>query len=467
VHSYFAADMLITKLRKLVQDMRALGAQVVADDIETRLKTSRDQALRGVRDQRELVSEGGNNLRLGQPRFHHQPASTGADPGAQWRRPGLPPDRHGLSGARQRHGAGRLQTLLAASSAVRDRRHQPRRIPGGLPAGRHTTSHHAPAWARITELIALGPDGHAALLDHVRQFAAERYQDGYEKGVHDEDATRIFSALAAMQDAAGLLAWGPTERALALLYWQDGRFGAERESLHRRARSALQVQQLFGARDSLVFLEQELPKRWPCLPRLWGLNYRFKPMGPMRLNAWPPCAPSRGLLGARSGQREWRGVMGHQRCRRRPGSTPAARAGAWWPMARMATQPGGIRTGRALGAGTQLGQGLCQHARRCHQFAWVDDAASLLAVPVQRRRVNASLDTTVEGLRGEHTRVDNGRMALNLNDFWRRFAFHRDRVVPGFQALQKLHHSLLSAEKNRLSLAQFQAKPLPPLCATA
>jgi hypothetical protein len=99
--------------------------------------------------------------------------------------------------------------------------------------------------------------------------------------------------------------------------------------------------------------------------------------------------------------------------------------------------------------------------------AWVDDAASLLAVPVQRRRVNASLDTTVDGLRGEHTRVNNGRMALNLNDFWRRFTFHRDRVVPGFQSLQKLHHSLLSAEKARLSLAQFRPSPCPALCATA
>ena len=69
VHSYFAADMLITKLRALVEDMRALGAQVAADDIETRLKTSRDQALRGVRDPSDLVLDGGNSPRLGQHDF--------------------------------------------------------------------------------------------------------------------------------------------------------------------------------------------------------------------------------------------------------------------------------------------------------------------------------------------------------------------------------------------------------------
>lgn len=61
----------------------------------------------------------------------------------------------------------------------------------------------------MVELIALGPDGHAALLDHTRQFAAERYQDGYDKGVHDEDATRIFSALALCQDAAVSAGLGP------------------------------------------------------------------------------------------------------------------------------------------------------------------------------------------------------------------------------------------------------------------
>ncbi|MFM9880469.1 MAG: DNA repair ATPase [Burkholderiaceae bacterium] len=462
VHSYFAADMLITKLRKLVADMRALGAQVAADDIETRLKTSRDQALRGVRDQRDLVTEGGNNLRLGQHVFtiSRHPLELTLVPhgdGLAYHLTGTDYLVPVVDAALEAYKPYWQQALPSETPAISRAEY----LVGCLLDALLQATTPLP-WARITELIALGPDGHAALLDHVRQFAAERYQDGYEKGVHDEDAVRIFGALATMQDAAGLLAWGPTERALALLFWHDGRSDAERESLQRRARSALQVQQLFSARDSLVLLEQACAQALAVFADAVGFE--------------PPPAASDGTLDA---ERK---------------ASLCAQAAAY--LVREVASESGAQVWVVSGAGEDLAAALRRELERGGQWAdwqrsleastaaecweqarswvkafastqdpslhaWVDDAASLLAVPVQRRRVNAALDTTVEGLRGEHARVDNGRMALNLNDFWRRFSFHRDRVVPGFQALQRLHHSLLSAEKTRLSLAQFQAKPLP------
>ena len=461
VHSYFAADMLITKLRKLIQDMRALGAQVAADDIETRLKTSRDQALRGVRDRRDLVSEGGNNLRLGNHTFtisRHPLELT------------LVPNGDGL--AYHLTGTDYLvpvvdaaldtykpywQQALPSETATISRAEY---LAGCLLDATLQATTPLP-WARITELIALGPDGHAALLDHVRQFAAERYQDGYEKGVHDEDATRIFGALAAMQDAAGLLAWGPTERALALLYWQDGRFGAERESLHRRARSAMQVQQLFGARDSLALLEKESAQALAVFAKAVGFELPPSTDGTLEAERMASlCAQAAAYLvrevANESGAELWV-ISGAGEDLAAALQRELERGGQWpdWQRSLEASAPAERwEQARSWVKAFASTQDAANHA-------WVDDAASMLAVPVQRRRVNASLDTTVEGLRGEHTRVDNGRMALNLNDFWRRFSFHRDRVVPGFQALKRLHHNLISTEKTRLSLAQFQAKPLP------
>jgi hypothetical protein len=100
-------------------------------------------------------------------------------------------------------------------------------------------------------------------------------------------------------------------------------------------------------------------------------------------------------------------------------------------------------------------------ANQAQALPWADDAASLLAVPVRRQRVNVTLDVTVAGLRADHPRVSGAAMTLNLNDFWRRFVAHRSHAVPGFQALQRLRHELLTTEKARLGIAQFQAKPLP------
>jgi len=66
----------------------------------------------------------------------------------------------------------------------------------------------------------------------------------------------------------------------------------------------------------------------------------------------------------------------------------------------------------------------------------------------------------VPGLRSDHPRIAEGTLALNLNDFRRRFAEHQRRVVPAFRALAQLRHELLTAEKARLKLQQFQPKPL-------
>ena len=88
---------------------------------------------------------------------------------------------------------------------------------------------------------AATPEQPAPLLERVRAFAAPRYQEGYQRGIHDDDALAIVRVLAPIQDAAGLLVYGPAERALAKLYWHLGLREESRHSLARRARSALTV----------------------------------------------------------------------------------------------------------------------------------------------------------------------------------------------------------------------------------
>lgn len=455
LHTYFAADVLIAKLRKLIAEVRTLGAAVAADDLDARLKTCRDQALRSVRDQRELVVKGGDTLRLGRHAFtiSRQPLDltlvphgeglafhlTGTDyiaPVHDERLRALAPFWH--------------QALPSETPALARAEYLAGCFVQAARAGRQGLS-----WREVLTAASQGGEGHAALLQQVRNFAASRYQEGYDKGVHDEDATRIAAALAVMQDQAGLLTWGPAERALALLYWQDGRFRAERESLQRRARAALQIEQLFGDTAALAGLETDCADQLAGFARAFG----YEPAAGTPAADLPTlCAQAAAYLvrevAGEGGAELWTiGGAGEdlaqdllrelERSGRlsawqqdMDGATPAER----WRLARSWV--------RAFARGEMAG-------------AWIDDAASALAVPVQRRRINATLDTVVEGLRSEHPRIANGQLALNLNDFWHRFERHQREVVPGFQALAQRRHELIVAEKARLGLGQFQAKPLP------
>lgn len=65
INAFFAADPMILKLHEMIERFRKLKDSVKAEDIETRLKNARDQAVRSLRDKHELFEEGGNVIRLG------------------------------------------------------------------------------------------------------------------------------------------------------------------------------------------------------------------------------------------------------------------------------------------------------------------------------------------------------------------------------------------------------------------
>ena len=69
LNAYFAADAMVHKVRDISEKLRALGDSVKADEVESQLKSSREDALRGLRDRQEIFEEGGAVIALGKHRF--------------------------------------------------------------------------------------------------------------------------------------------------------------------------------------------------------------------------------------------------------------------------------------------------------------------------------------------------------------------------------------------------------------
>ncbi|MDR7152082.1 hypothetical protein J2W49_004058 [Hydrogenophaga palleronii] len=460
IHAYFAGDPLLAKLRQLTDDLRALGAEVQADDVATRLKTSRDQALRTVRDKGDLVAADGNTLRFGRHAFtiQRQPLDLS-----------LVPTQGGLSF--QITGTDYLQPVADARlDALRSRWDQAlvsetpdisrAEYLAGSVLQAALQSGQGAHWAELVRSAtvtadAAGTEAAKPLIEHVRAWSATRYQEGYQKGVHDEDAARLLGALVRMQDGAGLLAWGPTERSLALLYWQHDRHGEARDALHRRARAAWQIQQLFGTQEALRAVERDatlalarfeqsfLPdtqtdteqahtrhvQAAAYLVRQLAQEVGAEPQWVVSGNAEDLALAMRRALEATQAWSDWQRDL--------DACLPPER----WRMARDWV--------RAF-----------SQTRMPEAQGWVDEAATVLCLNLPRHRVNADLQARVEGLLSEHPRMEQGALMLNLNDFWQRFLHHQSQVVPAFEALHRLRHELVVQEKKRLHLTQFQAKPL-------
>ncbi len=459
IHAYFAGDPLLAKLRTLTDDLRELGASVQADDVATRLKSARDQAIRSIRDKSELVSDGGNTLRFGKHAFtiQRQPLDLSLVPsqaGMAFQITGTdylaPVHDERLMALRNRWD----QALVSETPFLSRAEYLAGMLLSAVLRGEHVLG-----WNEMVAQATAGEEvgaPHAALLEPVRQFAAARYQEGYQKGVHDEDAARLLLALVRMQDKAGLLAWGPTERALAQLYWFNGRYEGEREALRRQARSALRIQQRFDAQKALTSIEaamtdaverfaleflSEATRAEMALDRTryaQSAAYLVRQIAGAAEGepAWVVSAMASDLMGAIRREleqaHEWADLE-----RDLSAAAPSER----WLLARQWAHALAMRQGQEA-------------------LDWADEAAVLLVHPVGRERVNAELAVRVEGLLGEHPRVSDGTVMLNLSDFWRRFNHHRDVVVPEFEALHRLRHELVEGERKRLGLAQFKAKPL-------
>ena len=445
VHSYFAGDPLLAKLRSQIDELRALGANVAADDLDTRLRAARDQAVRAVRDRRELIAEDGNTLRFGRHAFtvNRQTLDLTLVP----RQGGLAYHLTGTDYFAPLNDP-RLDTLKAwwdvPLVSESDTLARAEYLAGTVLADA-LDGHGEPDWAQL-QALAAAEDGQP-LADLVRRSSASRYQEGYQRGVHDHDATLILQALIGMQAGAQLLAHGPQARALAFCWWHFGAFEDERASLLRLARAAVQMNALFAHREALARAEHDAAQTLAVFAPKFGFADDAALIGEAAQYLVRQLAEPRGAeawvisgAGATLAEDLQRQLERHGQLATLHADLTAAAPPERWRLARQWTA--------AFAAGQD------------GALAWEADAATALLSDGERQRVNVELDAVVEGLRGEHPRLVDGRLTLNLNDFWQRLRRHRSVQVPAFERLQALRLEIVDSEKRRLHLDQFRARPL-------
>ncbi|WP_447935276.1 DNA repair ATPase [Stenotrophomonas lactitubi] len=447
LNAFFAGDPLILKLRELAERLRALRDNVKADDVEARLKGVRDQAVRQLRDRSDLYEAGGNVVRLG-PRHRFSVNTQALD---------LTLLPRGEALAIHLTGTDFLETL-----------HDPE-LDALKPFWQVTLDSESAAIYRGEYLAGClllaaeeGRDGlDLAQLQHdaaepealdqrVRAFAAPRYREGYERGIHDHDAALILRALLPLQQAAGPLRHSPHVRALALLFWAARQRDEAVAQWPGRQAGAEAIARLFGSDEGRQALRAEMAKalheyvQTHALPFAAAADAAAAYLGEELVAGEPVFSSSRhaqALLDALSQQLEQAGQReALERALQRsqdPLATRWALAGQWL---------------RAL-AGLP--------AQSAHA-GYVEEAAALLLVQRQlrTRASDAPLQAEVSGLLGEHARIHNGSLTVSLDDFLARLQHHLQSFVPAFHAYQAVRQGIIGRERETLRLSEFKARPL-------
>nr|WP_203600238.1 DNA repair ATPase [Streptomyces sp. SID9727] len=425
VHTYFASDPMVAKIRRTAEELRALGDTVRAEELDGQLLAARQEAGRALRDRDELYADGGSVIRLGRHRFavNTQPFELTLVPqdgtlafavtGTDYRMPVTDPE---FAATRPYWD----QTLPSESPAVYRGEHL---------AARLLDEHGA------DRLASLDDGGLAAL---VREAAAAAYDEGYQRGVHDEDATAILSALLRLHAGAGLLRFPPAVRAAAQLFWAHGTDDARRTSWTRRARSLARARETFGLAPAVAALQEE----WASVIGGEGARsvaaYLFEELtgGP---DGFVTGASVRTFLD------KFRHATGTSAY-----DDDLAALADDLPARRQLVE--GWLTSYAGASGTDIEPGDLAEAV----------AVELCPEPLLGRyEADAPLTETVDGLLGVHPRIERGRLTVRIDELLARTEQFRAVAVPGFRAYQRRRTALVAAERSRLRLDDHRPRVMP------
>ena len=212
INTYMASDLMIAKVRDTIGQLLALEDSVKADDLQGRLKSVQQDAVRQLKDRQDLFVDGENVIQLGRHKFNvnTQPLDL-----TLVMRDGVP-HIHLTS---TKYFEAITDEAFLATRAVWDQEvvsENAQVYRGEYLAHAILQSLESGAGRTIDEVRALKDD---ELLAFVLEFVASRYHEGYTKGIHDVDGARILRTLLQTHAALHLARYQPTARAAAVMFW--------------------------------------------------------------------------------------------------------------------------------------------------------------------------------------------------------------------------------------------------------
>ncbi len=421
IAAYFAGDLMVEKVRDIIVQLGELDDAVRVEDLQSRMKTIREDATRQLKDRQDLYEDGGDIIRLGKHRFavNTQPLDLTTVlregemclhlTGTQFFEP---LDNEDLSSAKDLWN----QELISENANV-----------------------------YRAEYLAVDLFESGVLKFEPQQIAG-RYEEGYAKGVHDNDAATILDALVTMNDEIGLLRHAPTVRAASQLWFTKLVVAKDRTAmtdwiggfakLAKTYPNALPAKEFRGRLIEMATADEEAwePLFGRDVTPLRIAEYLFdelthapkKPVASARaaklldeFTAKSPTAfdketdPIRGFILARN----WADAFLHSR-----------------------TEDDSVDP--AIGYRDEL--------------AWILVCGGVGAMKV----VDASVAKKLTGMAGSHARIESGGIGIHYHELLSRVRSYRDDVVPRFRQLHATKTRLVDTARKEMRLEEFKPRVL-------
>ena len=448
LNSWFASDAMVLKLRDVAGRLAELGDAVKGEELLSRLTNGRQDALRGLRDRLELFDgDDASLIKFGKHRF---PVNT---------RP-LELTMVGRDDAMFLHLTGTdffervqdtdvdaaqplwSQSLASEGDAV---------YRGEYLAARMLFAAEASREGLTIPALEDAARSDTGLLEAVRAYAASRYDEGYERGVHDGDASKILAHLLSLRASAGLLRFPPRARALGALFWAWSDGDDARTRWRRRARSFGRLRDTLGATHGLTAVAEDLAgavRDWVAAVGIAGSSGADSALAGSYLVEELQAEHPRFACSAEADRLHdalVRHLEDHTALREMTedlellAGQPAERyeLARTWMSAYAASFAETVAGADADAIATESAVRLVTQS----QLSWEPS--------------HALTGEAVTGLLGQHGRIREQTLDLRLDEFLGRLTDWIDTTVPAFEAWRRTRHAVLERERARLRLDEY------------
>ena len=443
INSYFASDLMIDKVRDIIGKLEDLDETVKVDDIQSRLKTTREDAVRQLKDKNELFVDGQNLIKLGKHQFtvNVQPldlTSVARDEGMYFHLTGTNFFERIDSPEIDQHRDIWDQPLVSENNQVYRAEYL--------------------AWQMI-----LDPDvsqkitDDAAILGKLAlTFMSPRYSEGYVKGVHDHDTGLILQKYLHLRDQLGLLKYPDIARAIATLYWSTLQTqSATLQNMTAQIKSLGSAYQLFGNRDGRSAFVEYLGSQIEGLrsqveigsqaDSMFAAGYLFDEISTDNHHAHRDAIQlSRSLLKYLRKEQLIDGFEGQLKSLESP--LDRFNVVRQWLIGYASRENGKA----AISQDPDTENGIIAEAAAII----VDDSLE------SRIALVGNTTATISDMLGDHSLVKDGQYVLDFNSFEKRLEAFSTVSVDGFHEYHDAKHNVLEQRKEELRLEEFKPRVL-------
>lgn len=440
LNTYLSSDNLVIKAQKLIEDLRDKGDTMRADNLLSKFKSIKDQSVRVLRDKSEIYEDGGKILKMGKHKFAvHQGTPelnivqqdddmTLHITGTEYFEKVENEELYALSQYWD-------NSLISESDVLSRAEYLAGTFLEELSSGKLDIS--------LEKAIEISQD---ELLAEISKFAGPRYQESYDKGVHDHDAAIILGKSITIYKKLGFLRFDSATRAKSMLL----AFHICNLGLLSEINIALSIEKSTGNSDILSNLVKNISVKT-------GENNLLVVEVSARLlssGSWTVTQEAMALSKKLNDYIDENGYVDMlESLKNKLSQIKGNMENTQIFLSEFSEYQGPILTALALSLDDNVNLAVAEESVSILVTGLVDGSANLTPADIE-------MSFEVEGLLSQHRNIESGKLKLFIDDWTARVSHQKDIVAPAIHRISKLKSEINESAKDDLNVNDFKANPL-------